>query len=100
MPGLAMPGLAIPGMPDLGGIPLLPPGWEQATDPASGRPYYANRSTGETSWTPPPAQPLAMPTALPVQPVAPELTAAAAGGLPQGWEQTIDPASGRPYYFN
>merc|ERR1712151_718598 len=99
MPGLAMPGLAIPGMPDLGGIPLLPPGWEQATDPASGRPYYANRSTGETSWTPPPAQPLAMPTALPVQAaadptaiaaavqaVAPDPTAAAAaGGLPQGW---------------
>ena len=33
--------------------PPLPPGWEQANDPASGRIYFANRSTGETSWTPP-----------------------------------------------
>lgn len=28
--------------------------WEQAIDPVSGQRYYANRSTGETSWTPPP----------------------------------------------
>jgi len=28
--------------------------WEQAIDPVSGQCYYANRSTGETSWTPPP----------------------------------------------
>ena len=28
--------------------------WEQAIDPVSGKGYYANRSTGETSWTPPP----------------------------------------------
>jgi len=33
--------------------PQLQPGWEEATDPISGRPYYANRSTGETSWEPP-----------------------------------------------
>mmetsp|Transcript_23037 Transcript_23037/g.34577 ORF Transcript_23037/g.34577 Transcript_23037/m.34577 type:complete len:183 (-) Transcript_23037:251-799(-) len=35
-------------------IPQLPPGWEAAQDPVSGHTYYANRSTGETSWTPPP----------------------------------------------
>lgn len=34
--------------------PPLPPGWEQAICPGSGRPYYANRLTGETSWVPPP----------------------------------------------
>jgi len=33
--------------------PQLQPGWERANDPVSGRPYYANRSTGETSWEPP-----------------------------------------------
>lgn len=27
--------------------------WEQATDPVSGRVYFFNRSTGETSWSPP-----------------------------------------------
>ena len=33
--------------------PGLPPGWEQTTDPASGRPYWYNRSTGMSQWTPP-----------------------------------------------
>jgi hypothetical protein len=28
--------------------------WAQAIDPVSGRLYYFNQSTGETSWTPPP----------------------------------------------
>lgn len=32
--------------------PPLPPGWIIAKDP-QGRPYYANPSTGESSWTPP-----------------------------------------------
>ena len=32
----------------------LPPGWEEARDPSTGRIYYANRATGETSWKPPP----------------------------------------------
>jgi protein transport protein SEC31 len=28
----------------------LPSGWIQLLDPASGRNYYANETTGETSW--------------------------------------------------
>ena len=32
----------------------LPPGWEEARDPSTGRIYYANRATGETMWQPPP----------------------------------------------
>eukprot|EP00571_Detonula_confervacea_P003022 CAMPEP_0172314818 /NCGR_PEP_ID=MMETSP1058-20130122/23351_1 /TAXON_ID=83371 /ORGANISM="Detonula confervacea, Strain CCMP 353" /LENGTH=284 /DNA_ID=CAMNT_0013028765 /DNA_START=133 /DNA_END=984 /DNA_ORIENTATION=+ len=44
--------------------PPLPPGWEQAVDTARGRCYYANRSTGETSWTPPPYFPPPPPTVL------------------------------------
>jgi hypothetical protein len=36
----------------------LPPGWVAATDPVSGHIYFANPSTGETSWEPPaPPQP-------------------------------------------
>ena len=31
----------------------LPPGWITATDPISGNLYYANPSTGQTSWQPP-----------------------------------------------
>jgi len=31
----------------------LPPGWDGATDDATGDPYYFNRGTGETTWTRP-----------------------------------------------
>lgn len=34
-------------------IGALPAGWEMGTDPASGRQFYFNRGTGQTSWTPP-----------------------------------------------
>jgi hypothetical protein len=36
---------------------LPPPGWEEATDPKSGRKYYANRTTHETRRDLPPAFP-------------------------------------------
>ena len=31
----------------------LPPGWTEASDPASGRTYYYHAPTGQSSWTPP-----------------------------------------------
>lgn len=74
---------AMPGM----GMAALPPGWEQAVDPGSGRTYYCNRSTGETSWTPPAV-------------AAPMAAAPSTMPLPAGWEQAADPASGKVYYFN
>jgi hypothetical protein len=33
--------------------PQLPPGWVQAVDPNTGRNYYANATTGESSWNAP-----------------------------------------------
>ena len=36
---------------------VLPPGWERAVDPRTGKTYYANRSTRETRWTPPSPRP-------------------------------------------
>jgi len=40
----------IPGVP---GLAKLPMGWRMITG-ADGKPYYFNKKTGETSWTPPP----------------------------------------------
>ena len=83
-------------------VPALPPGWEQAVDPASGKArvvpeknfclrlklgvsnnplqvYYANRSTGETSWTPPaPAAQMAAPMLVATAPAGTAPTAALA----------------------
>jgi len=100
----------------------LPPGWEAALDPNSGRYYYANRTTGQTQWTPPegtmdPAAAGSMPCAAATmggtQPeigmagALPEMGMAGAlpemgmvGALPVGWETGTDPASGRQFYFN
>ena len=44
--------------------PLLPRGWERLFDSASGREYYANAFTQESSWDPPPMQ---ISNSLPVQ---------------------------------
>lgn len=109
-PGAAMaptPAPAPSGPPQGGAAPPLPPGWEQINDPASGRPYFCNRSTGETSWTPPAAPviqqpaPAMAPAPTPAAAPAPApASAPAPGGLPQGWEQVNDPASGKPYFFN
>lgn len=79
----------------MGGMPPamggLPPGWECIPDPASGRPYYCNRATGQSSWEPPAMAPAPqMPPAMP--PPGP--------ALPFGWEQVTDPSSGKPYYCN
>lgn len=50
----AGPAASAPAMAQPGGVPAsLPAGWETATDPSSGKPYYFNRATNETSWNPP-----------------------------------------------
>eukprot|EP00956_Cyclotella_meneghiniana_P036579 scaffold127602_cov60-Cyclotella_meneghiniana.AAC.2 len=43
--------------PENNAVPSLPPGWVALQDPSSGMTYYANQSTGESSWEPP--QPVA-----------------------------------------
>lgn len=55
--------------PDPGVNPSLPPGWVVLQDPSSGQTYYANQSTGESSWDPPQMMiPVAVPSAV-LQPV-------------------------------
>jgi WW domain len=57
--------------------PPLPPGWTLAVDPSSGRTYYANATTGESSWVPPSWPPPAPHTPRfvppPQSPIAPPL---------------------------
>ncbi|CAE7555054.1 Wwp1 [Symbiodinium natans] len=55
--------------------PLLPSGWSQCKDAASGRVYYCNERTRQSFW---------------------DLPAA----LPPGWDQALDKSSGRVYYYN
>lgn len=74
---------------------MLPQGYQQAHDPTSGKTYYINMMTGETSWTPPPGMQQAAPPP-PAAPMAPP----SAAGLPPGWEERTDPASGRKFYID
>ena len=64
--------------------------WSSCVDPASGRTYYVNSATGETSWQPPPQAPAA-PAPKPSAPLPPPASS---------WSACVDPASGRTYYVN
>lgn len=57
--------------------------WAEATDPASGRTYYYNATTGETSWEVP-------------EGYVPK----SASADPGDWQELSDPTSGKPYYYN
>jgi len=54
----------MPQVPEQHAAPQLPPGWIALQDPSSGMTYYANQTTGETTWEMPRADP-AMPTPMP-----------------------------------
>jgi hypothetical protein len=84
-----------------GSTPQLPPNWTACTDPSSGRTYYANTVTRETTWEFPAAPQAAVrapvPGALPATPSVgaypvtspatagyPSMGATAVGGYPSG----------------
>lgn len=54
----------------------LPSGWENASDPATGKIYYFNRLTGQRRWDPPDDE------------------------LPTGWKSATDVTSGKTYYYH
>ena len=61
-----------------------PPIWEEHLDPSSGKKFFFNPSTNETSWTKPSAA---------GYPSAPAKKS-------DGWTEHRDPASGKIFYFN
>jgi len=60
----------------------LPAGWTENLDAASGRQFYYNAGTGETSWD------------------RPQPAAGGGGALPEGWAEHLDAGSGRTFYYN
>lgn len=71
--------------------PAIPQGWEQASDPKTGRTYFANRITGEASWTT---------VGFPRWVTEPPPVVIPQESLPLGWEQTVDALTGRIYFVN
>jgi len=89
---------------------VVPQGWIQHTDQASGRPYYSNPSTGATTWDFPGGAQPAQGTVVQAH-VAPQYEAQDPNPQPQpqpgdatqlapNWVQHTDPSSGNSYYCN
>ena len=78
-----------PPFPEEGTSILEKGSWQMMFDTASGKPYYWNRQTGQTTWTPPGGFGLEVDTSA----VSPTLL------LHGGWEEVKD-SEGRKYYWN
>jgi len=63
--------------------------WKEHVDPSSGKTYYYNERTGESSWTNPVPAQAAIPLGDATQPAKTE-----------EWTAHVDPASGNTYYYN
>ncbi|XP_074583294.1 uncharacterized protein LOC141839450 isoform X1 [Curcuma longa] len=68
-------------------VSVLPIGWIEAKDPATGSSYYYNEKTGESQWEIPSANDNYK-VALSQHP------------LPDDWQEAIDNSTGQTYYYN
>lgn len=75
----------------------LPAGWKQKMDETHKRVYYYNKALNKTQWERPRAEEKRAP---PPPPPRREIRPTKSTVLPPGWHSTIDPTSGREYYFN
>lgn len=80
----------------------LPPDWTEHKDPTTGKTYYYNKLTKETTWTKPAPKLAATAPLAPGAPKAPAAPGAppAPGGLPPDWTEHKDPVTGKTYYYN
>jgi hypothetical protein len=77
-----------------GDASALPPGWEEFSDPQTGRIYYGNQQLETTQWVRP-----VISSAAPSPVSVAAGSAGDASALPLGWEEIISP-DGRIYYGN
>ena len=77
----------------------LPVGWMAVTDPESQEVYYANPSTGESSWDRPGGEEEISNDDTTMIDSSPP-SSSSSSSLPPGWIQTIDPKSQQTYYSN
>jgi len=100
--------------------PQLPNGWSEAIDPGTGNVYYYHEDSGQTSWERPTTEDDEdiheeedgieitrtdsnnAAEELPAQESStmPTEVANIMSPLPDGWEEVIDPGSGKAYYYN
>ena len=81
----------------------LPDGWIEATDPSSGKVYYCNTDTQETSWERPVAENAAVTSKEIIEPEVTEESKSetvVVEDIADGWEEVQDPTTGNTYYFN
>mmetsp|Transcript_73043 Transcript_73043/g.121940 ORF Transcript_73043/g.121940 Transcript_73043/m.121940 type:complete len:1878 (+) Transcript_73043:80-5713(+) len=69
---------------------MLPTGYQKVTDPSTGKPYYVNLVTGQSSWNPPAGVAATPKATVPTSSVA----------LDPGWEERVDPQTGRTFYID
>lgn len=62
----------------------LPAGWTEHADPSTGKSYFHNAGSGQTTWERP----------------RPAVASPARTPLPLGWTEHADPSSGKPYFHN
>eukprot|EP00456_Euglypha_rotunda_P068051 TRINITY_DN591_c0_g1_i7.p1 TRINITY_DN591_c0_g1~~TRINITY_DN591_c0_g1_i7.p1 ORF type:complete len:814 (-),score=159.41 TRINITY_DN591_c0_g1_i7:107-2548(-) len=71
--------------------------WAEGSDPKTGKKYYYNKLTRETSWNRPkcfdtePEEP---------EPVKAKPSVGGGGGEKSAWKQAADPKTGKPYWYN
>ena len=101
--------------PDNDGLASLPDGWAEVFDPSSGKAYFYNELTGESTWERPEKSGDDIADVKVPNDNEVEVSENAPGrvetenspeqnrepkSLPDGWSEVSDPTSGKTYYYN